>query len=245
MRILSKILLTTTLSFCLSSTVIARDFTLLTSEPIRNAKQEVSAEELFIEVIREVFKRAEVSLRVDKGPWIKAQRTVTRSNPSERYLIAPLTRLSEREDKYDWILPLSSYSLQFVTTDKTIDLSDLESLKKEDVCVFRESAAEYKLKEWEFPDILSRVQVQNCFKGIKTGKLKVVLAHGERVAKALYEQVGGQPEELIFGRPFSEYTVYMAATKSAVGEGIKQDLLRALDEMKIDGTYDKIFSKYK
>lgn len=232
------------LASIISSSVFARDFTLLTSEPVRNAKQEVTAEELFIEVIREVFKRSDVALRVDQGPWIKAQRTVTRSNPSDRYLIAPLTRLSEREDKYDWILPLTSYRLQFVTTDKNIDLSDIESLKKEPVCVYRESAAEYKLKEWEFPDILSRVMVQNCFKELKGGKQKVVLAHGDRVAKATYEQIGGDPKDLIFGRPFSEYTVYLAATKASMPESTKQDLLNALDGMKIDGTYDKIFGKY-
>lgn len=233
------------LASIISSSVFARTYTLLTSEPVRSAKQEVSAEELFIEVIKEALKRADVSLRVDQGPWIQAQRTVTRASDEDHYLIAPLTRISQREDKYDWILPLANYRLQFVTTDRNIDISNIESLKKEPVCVYRESAGEYKLKEMDFPDILSRVLVQNCYKELKSGKLKVVLAHGERIGKALYEQVGGKPDDLIFGRPFSEYTVYLAATKGAVPELLKQDLLKALDEMKIDGTYDKIFSKYR
>lgn len=223
----------------------AKDFTLLTSEPARKAKAEVSAEELFIEVIQEVFKRTGLNVRVKQGPWIKAQRTVTRSKPADRFLIAPLTRTPEREDKYDWILPLRSYSLQFVTTDKDANLADIEALKSEEVCVLRESAAEYKLKEWEFPDILSRVQVQKCYKDMKKGKQRVVLAHGERVARALFEQVGGKPDDLVFGRPFTEYKVYLAATKGSIPDNTKEDLLKAMDGMKIDGSYEAIFSKYK
>lgn len=237
------LLLIATLVF--SSALAARDFTLLTSEPGRKAKAEVSAEALFIEVIEEVFKRADLNVNVKKGPWIKAQRTVMAAKPNERYLIAPLTRLKQREKDYDWILPLSSYRLQFVTTDKNTNLKDVEALKRKEVCVLRESAAEYKLKEWEFPDILSRVQVQKCFKGLESGKQEVVLAHGERVASALFQQVGGDPKDLIFGRPFTEYTVYMAAAKDAVDEPTKQQLLNALDAMKIDGTYDEIFAKYQ
>lgn len=237
------LLLITILTF--SATSFARDFTLLTSEPGRKAKAEMSAEALFVEVIKEVFKRSDLNVKVHKGPWIKAQRTVMRSEPSDRYLIAPLTRIKEREDDYDWIIPLSSYRLQFVTTDKSADLKDLDALKREEICVLRESAAEYKLKEWEFPDILSRVKVQKCFKGLESGKQKIVLAHGERVANALYQQVGGDPKDLIFGRPFSEYTVYLAATKASMTEQTKQELLNALDAMKIDGTYDEIFAKYQ
>lgn len=228
-----------------ASLASAKDFTLLTSEPARKAKQEVSVEELFIEVIQEVFKRSGMNVRVEQGPWIKAQRRVERSVPEDRYLIAPLTRIPEREDKYDWIIPLRSYTLQFVTVDKSVNLSDLEALKQQEVCVLRESAAEQKLKEWEFPDILSRVQEQKCYKELRSGKRKVVLAHGERAARALYEQVGGKVDELIFGRPFTEYTVYLAATKASITEPVKEQLLQSLDGMKIDGTYDKIFAKYK
>lgn len=228
-----------------SSLAFAMDYTLLTSEPARKAKQEISVEELFIEVIQEVFKRTELNLRVEQYPWIKAQRTVMASKPADRFLIAPLTRIPERENQYDWVMPLSSYSLQFVTVDKSIKLSDVEALKKEAVCVLRESAAEQKLKEWEFPDILSRVQVQKCFKELRSGKQKVILAHGERAARALYEQVGGKVDELIFGRPFTEYSVYLAATKGSINESLKAHLLKSLDGMKIDGTYDKIFARYK
>lgn len=240
---LKRVFLVSALVF--SSVSMAKDFTLLTSEPARNAKTEVSAEALFTEVIREAFRRVDMDVKVKKGPWIKAQRTVMRSEPKDRYLIAPITRTEEREDKYDWILPLSTYRLQFVTTDKEADLTDLEALKNEEVCVLRESAAEYKLKEWAFPDIVSRVQEQKCFQGLKTGKQRVVLAHGNRVAKALYQQVGGDTKALIFGRPFSEHTVYMAATKASVSDDMKQRLTHALEAMKIDGTYDKIFSKYR
>jgi len=229
----------------LASLTVAADFTLLTSEPGRRAKAELTSEALFIEIVKEVVKRADLTVRTKKMPWVKAQQTVKKSTPSDHLLIAPLTRTKEREKDYDWIVPLASYKLQFVTTDKMIDLSDMNSLKQQAVCVFRESPAEYKLKELNFPDILSRVQVQKCFKDMKKGSQKVVLAHGERVARARFEQVGGDPKELIFGQPFTEYTVYLASSKATLSEAKKQALLNAMDGMKIDSSYEKIFAKYR
>jgi len=224
---------------------IASDFTLLTSEPGRKAKAELSSEALFIEVVKEALGRANLTTKIKKKPWIKAQQLVKKAEPSERLLIAPLTRTKEREDHYDWIVPLASYKLLFVTVDKSIDILDIKSLKKEAICVLRESPAEYKLKELGFPDILSRVQVQKCFKGLKKGSQKVVLAHGERVSRALYQQIGGDPKQLILGQPFTEYTVYLAATKAALPESTQQKLRNAMDAMKIDQTYEKIFAKYR
>ena len=228
-----------------ASLSIAADFTLLTSEPGRRAKAELTAEALFIEIVEEVVKRADLTIRTKKVPWIKAQKTVKNAPPSERLLIAPLTRTKEREDDYDWIVPLASYKLQFVTTDKNLDLSDMKTLKEQAICVFRESPAEYKLKELGFPDILSRVQVQKCFKDLSKGTQKVVLAHGEQVAKARYKQIGGDPNALIFGRPFTEYTVYLASSKAVLSDSIQQALHNAMDGMKIDSSYEKIFAKYR
>jgi len=241
---MKKIILLCTLTI-LSSFVLAADFTLLTSEPGRKAKAELTAEALFIEVVKEVVMRADLTVRTKKVPWIKAQKTVKNAPPSDHLLIAPLTRTKEREDDYDWIVPLASYKLQFVTTDKTIDLADIKLLKEQAICAFRESPAEYKLKELGFPDILSRVQVQKCFKDMMKGKQKVVLAHGERVARVRYEQIGGDPKELVFGRPFTEYTVYLASSKAALSDSMKQKMRNAMDAMKIDSSYEKIFAKYE
>lgn len=227
----------------ITSEAFADRYILLTSQPGRNLKTNMGTEKLFSELVTELFARAELKVETKQTPWVKAQSEVKKASIDKRLLIAPLSRTPEREEDFDWIVPLAPFSLQFVSTDKTIDMTSFENLKKETVCVWRESPAEYRLRSLDFPDILGRVQVQKCYKDMRSGKQKLVLAHGEEVAKVLYSQVGGKADKLKFSRPFGEYTVYLAATPGLIDEDTKRLLNNTLDSMKIDGTYSSVFAR--
>jgi len=239
-----KQLLSLFLLMLLATNSFAQNYTLMTSTPPKVAKNEVSTENFFIEIATELFKRADLKLRIKTGPWIRNQKKVFSASPSEGLLITPLTRTQDREDAFDWILPITTYKLQFITNDKSIDISNLEGLKTIPVCAYRESPAEFKLQSLGFKKIHARVQEQKCFRGLKKGSEKVMLAHGKIAAEKGYKLVKGNPAQLIYGKSFEEETLYLASTKNAMPSRHQKKLNKALEAMKTDGTFEKIISKY-
>jgi len=227
-----------------SSFAFAQSYTLMTTETSRIAKGETSTESFFIEVVQEIFKRSNLGLRVKIEPWIRSQKKVASADPKEGLVISPLTRTDERENTYDWIVPITTYKLQFVTNDRTVDISNLEGLKKEPICAFRESPAEFKLKALGFTKIRTKVQEQKCFLGLKKHAEKVMLAHGKVSASKGFKLAGGNPKKLIYGRSFAEESLYLASTKGAVSKRDIEKLRTALDNIKKDGTYAMIRDKY-
>jgi polar amino acid transport system substrate-binding protein len=240
---MTRLLLASVLTL-FASLSFAQTYTLLTSVPSKVAKGETSTEGFFIEVLTETFKRAEVGLRVKKDAWVRNQQKVANSLADHKLVIAPLTRTAERENKFDWILPITSYKLVFVTNDRSIDISNIEALKQNPVCVYRESPAEFKLRELGFEKIRARVQEQKCFQGLKKGREKVMLSHGKIAAIKGIKLVKGKPEKLRFGKVFDEETLFLASTPGAVSALDKKRLKKALQSMKSDGSFEAIRNKY-
>ena len=236
------------LSICLLSVLsfscFAQGYTLMTSLPSKVAKGEKATEGFFIEVLEQVFKRADIPLRVKKGAWVKNQQTVAKASANDKLLISPLTRNTQREAKYDWILPIIDFRLVFITNDPEVDVSNIEAMKSKPVCVYRESPAEYKLRELEFKKIRTRVQEQKCFQGLKRGSERIMLTHGKIAADKGYRLVKGKPEKLIYGKSFKEEKLFMASTKGAVSDADKKKLRDALNSMRTDGSFDKILAQY-
>jgi polar amino acid transport system substrate-binding protein len=235
-------------TFCLltlmASVTAAQNYTLMTTLPPKVAKGEVATESFFIEVAQETFKRADLHLRTKKGAWIKNQNKVMAAQAAKGLMIVPLTRTEDREAKYDWILPIITYKLIFVTNDRAVDISNIEALKSMPVCAFRESPAEYKLKELGFEKIHARVHEQKCFHGLKKKTEKIMLAHGKISAAKGYKLVRGNSEKLIYGPEFSEETIYLASTKGAVSDDDKAKLIQAFESLKADGSFEKTRAKY-
>lgn len=230
--------------FCalmLSSTlVLSQSFTLVTIKQ----KEKDSAENFFVEVSKELFKRAEMSLRVKPTHWIKAQKEVMRASPDLNYLITPLTRTPSREDDYDWILPLEKYQLQLISNDKSIDINDTNALKELPVCALRLSPAEEKLHELGFNNIRAQVQEKSCYEQLVKGKVKLVMSFGKVSSEKRFQQVGGSVDGLVYGLSFREETLYLASTKGVMPKDQRTKLADTFESMKDDGSYKKIRDKY-
>jgi len=216
----------------------------MTSEPNRVAEGEKSTESFFVEIANEIFARSGIKLKVKEGHWIRNQKKVSQASPKKALLITPLTRTEEREDSYDWILPISTYKLQFITTDKSIDINNIDALRKLPVCVLRESPAEYKLKKLGFTKIRTKVQEQKCFQSLNNKTGAVMLAYGKIAADKGYKIIGKNPGQLIYGKSFSEQTLYLASTRNAVSDEDQKKIIDAFAAIKADGTYDKIYATY-
>ena len=216
----------------------------MTTQPSKVADGEKNVESFFIEIANEIFSRSKLELKVKEGHWIRNQKKVSTAKAKDKLLITPLTRTDEREDLYDWILPIFTYKLQFVTTDKSVDILNIDALKNLPVCAYRESPAEYKLRALGFTKIHAKVQEQLCFKNLSNNSISVMLAHGKIAAAKGFEIINEDPERLIYGRSFPEETLYLASTKGAMSKADQKKINDAFLAIKADGTFKKIHSSY-
>jgi hypothetical protein len=95
-----------------------------------------------------------------------------------------------------------------------------------------------------FTKIRTKVQEQKCFQGLNNKTIAVMLSYGKISANKGYKIIGKNPEQLIYGKSFSEQTVYLASTKKAVSDDDKKKLTDAFADFKADGTFDKIYATY-
>jgi len=216
----------------------------MTTQPSKVADGEKSTESFFVEIASEIFSRSGLNMNIKKGHWIRNQKKVSTASAKNKLLIIPLTRTKGREDLYDWILPISTYELQFITTDNSIDISNIDALRNSPTCVLRESPAEYKLRDLGFTKIRAKVQEQICFKNLSMKIVNIMLAHGKIAAAKGFKIINKDPGKLIHGNSFPEETLYLASTKNAVSDPDKKKLNDAFMAIKADGTYDKIYATY-
>lgn len=218
----------------------AQSYTLITMKQ----REKENIENFFVDVSKEIFKRSNLGLKIKTSHFIKAQKTVAKAEAKKKMLISPISRSADREDDFDWIVPLEKYKPQFLTTDKTLDISKAESLLNEPVCVLRESILQQQLEELGFTQVKPQIQIKNCFKDLKKGKIRLVFVHGQAQSIRRYELMGGNIDDLVFGASFEEETTYIASSKGAVPKHDREKLENALAAMKADGSYEKLLHKY-
>ncbi len=232
----------TSMLFC--SHASGASFELVSAEIPPYTSENREAQGICLDLVRELFKRSGIGLEVTFFPWARAQHNVLTGPGGKGLLITPLTRIPKRESLYDWILPLYEYKLQLVTNDRAIPVHDEVDMKAFEICVLRESPAQYKLEEEGFKKVYALTTELKCLQLLKHKRAKAVLVHGILMGIHNYKEFGGDPKELIKGVAYPGGAVYLAASKGMVSQGVREGLQRAMDGMKSDGTYDAIVGKY-
>ncbi|MBI9092693.1 MAG: transporter substrate-binding domain-containing protein [Desulfobacterium sp.] len=241
MKILFLIVMTSMLIYSHAS---GASFELVSAEIPPYTSENREAQGICLDLVKELFKRSGIGLEVTFFPWARAQHKVRTAPEGKGVLITPLTRLGKREPLYDWILPLYEYKLQLVTNDRAIPVHDADAMKAFEICVLRESPAQYKLEEEGFKKVYATTTELKCLELLKHKRAKAVLVHGILVGIHNYKVFDGDPKELIKGVAYPGGVLYLAASKGTVSEGVRKGLQRTMDEMKSDGTYDAIVGKY-
>lgn len=232
----------TSMLFC--SQVHGESFKLLSAEIPPFTSENRAAEGFCIDLVRELFKRSGMGLEIQFLPWARAQHRVKKAPEGSGLLITPLTRVPKREPFYEWILPLYEYKLQLITNDRSVPVHDEAAMKGVEICVLRESPAQYKLEEKGFKKVYTVTTELKCLQLLKHKRAKAVLVHGILMGIHNYKAFGGDPGELSLGVAYPGGGLYLGASKGTVSKGAREKLQRAMAEMKSDGTYDAILGKY-
>ena len=194
---------------------------------------------LVYEVVEAMAKRIGGQSRlIEFMPWRAAQQ-IAMTEPDIGILA--LTRTPEREDKYRWLAKVVTDDLILVG-GQGVDVSSLDKVKDRPIGVLLRSGAEALLKEKGFTRIEPAPEEWINARKLRGRRIDAWLAPRLMVIWA-YKEVGGDPSTLNIGTIVRPSEIWLAGSKSLSDAEAKKWQL-AFEEIRADGTYDRILAKY-
>jgi len=194
---------------------------------------------LVYEVVREMARRIGHSGTVEFMGWTRAQE-LTIIEPDTGILA--LTRSPEREPFYSWIVEIVLDDLVLVGGNG-VDVSSLAAVRDRPTGVLRTSGAEALLRESKFSRIEpASEEWVNALK-LRDRRIDAWLAPRLMVLFG-WREIGGDASNLNIGQLVRRSPIYFAGSRDLPATEIQrwQD---AFEQLKADGTYDRILAFYR
>jgi polar amino acid transport system substrate-binding protein len=191
-----------------------------------------------VELVREMFKRAEVNYSLTlRFPWERIYKTAL-EKPG--YGVFCTARLPERENDFKWVGPLGPDDwVMLARADSTISLSSLEDAKAFRVGAYKGDAISEHLNKQGLEPISSLRDQENPQKLMK-GEIDL-WATGDPAGRYLAKQQGISGLKNVLR--FDSAQLYLALNK-ATPDALVQKLQAALDSMRADGFADAVEKRY-
>ena len=190
------------------------------------------------DIVNEIFKRTKTPYPIQSLPW---SRSVVLSQKEDNRLIYPLGRTKERENNYLWIGPILEDRLVFLvraSDERTFgSLDDFKDLK---VGVLLNAPPQKRLQGLNFTKIDTVHSEDVNIKKLLKGRLDAWYA-AERIMMHTIDKEGFDKNEFKVGFVDRELIFYIGASKSLAT--LAAAWQKTLDEMKSDGTYQKIVDR--
>lgn len=193
---------------------------------------------IMADIVHEIERRLKRNNKSTNLPWSRAQKNALASS---NHIIYPLTRTTNRETKYTWIIKVMPSTLAFATIGgKGVGLE--EAKKADSVLVHQDSPPFYFLDKHGFKNLQKIADGgKPILRMMEYGRSKIWFAE-TNIAR--YVSKGTKLEgKLVFGPPQSSYWMYIAGSKN-ISKEIVRDYQRVFKTIKADGTFDKIMNKY-
>jgi len=193
------------------------------------------------EVVQEILKRIGVNKKITLLLWSDAYQKLT----SELNIALFSTcMISARKDLFKWVGPISSVENYFYTSkDCTLNIETLDDAKKVlKIAVLKDYAIAGILKEKGFTNLVEYNTIQEIFTQLLNGKVNL-FPYSNLVLNSEIKKLGIDPSEFKKALFITSELEYIAFSQSTSDELI-QTWQSHLDNMKNDGTFDKIFKKW-
>ncbi|SCA56824.1 putative ABC-type amino acid transport/signal transduction systems, periplasmic component [Candidatus Terasakiella magnetica] len=193
----------------------------------------------FVEIAREMVKRAGDDISVEVHPWGRAQ---TIAQTDANIVVFPMARLEHREKQYQWIAPIKEMKMSFITVNgEKLQVQAAKKLSR--VLVHQAAPPEMMLKKHGFKNLVPIHDINpNVIRMMQYGRVDAWFTPLD-MAKWMWKLTPNAPKAT-HGQPLTQHMLYVAASlktpKSVVGK-----LSAILEEMHGDGTIKKIISRYR
>lgn len=244
-RIKSLVFALTVISLCSSFTVKADEFRVFTEQmpPYNYSNKDGVPVGFCSEIVREMFNRTDLKIKNDISliPWARAYNFLEHQDDVMLY---SMTRSAERDKKFQWVGPLSPRTIWLwkLASRDDITASNLTDAKKHMVGGVYEFASSKYLQEQGFRvDMVSSIN-QN-WKKLLRNRIDLVSALELEAAHSM-QQLGRTFQDLEKVTILDDRYDYYLAININIDPSNTKKLQAALDQMKMDGTYEKIRNKY-
>jgi polar amino acid transport system substrate-binding protein len=195
-------------------------------------------------IVKELLKRSGLGVadgKIKVYPWTRAYMILQKE---KNVMLFSMTRSEEREKLFKWVGPIASRTIWFwkLKNRKDINVSSFDDAKQYKVGAVREFASARYMKELGFNLELCNSEEKN-FRKLLAYRIDILTALELAAAYQMNKQGKSfmQLERLV--KLDDRYDYYLALNIST-SEEIINSLQNALEDMKNDGTYEKIKQLY-
>lgn len=193
------------------------------------------------ETVQQMFKRADIDYTMTlRFPW---EKIYNQTIETQGYGIFSTTRTAAREDLFKWVGPIGNTRIVLVVKDDS-PIQQFNSIKEAmqyTIGTYRGDVVDQLLQEEGFTTDNKPLADTENVKRLMSGEIEVWGASfpvGQYIAK----QMGVTNLRVVYN--FGGQEMHLALNKQTP-DHIVQKLQASLDEMKADGSYEKILAKYQ
>ncbi len=226
----------------LTAAVGAQEMTIITeNSPPFNFVKQSSLTGSSIEVVREMLRRLNQPDTIRILPWARGY-DMALSQPN--VVLFSTTRTKERENLFHWVGPIFKVRFGFYAKKGSgLRLYTLDDAKKVGaIATYKNDVKEQLLKAQGFTNLDSSKSPVSDLKKLVSGRVDLWLFDNLGVP-LIAKQIGFDPGELELVLPFKDYYSYIAISKGTP-ETVVKKWQATLDDMKQDGTFEKITKQW-
>ena len=204
----------------------------------KNFAQDENINGIAVDIVREMFKRAEVTYSLTlRFPW---ERIYKLALEKPGYGVFVMARLPDRENLFKWVGPIGPDDwIMLAKADSKISLESLEQARKYKIGAYKGDAiAETLAKQGLKPIVVLRDQ--DNAKKLVNGQIDL-WATGDPAGRYLARQDGVTGLKTVLR--FNSAQLYLALNKD-VSDEIVAKLQAALDQLRKEGVVDDIMARY-
>jgi len=204
----------------------------------KNFAQDENIDGIATDIVREVFKRANITYSLTlRFPWERIYK-LTLEKPG--YGVFVMARLPDREKLFKWVGPIGPDDwIMLAKADSKITLETLEDARKYRIGAYKGDAIAQTLAKQGLKPIVV-LRDQDNAKKLINGQIDL-WATGDPAGRYLARQDGVNGLKTVLR--FNSAELYLALNKN-VPETTVAKLQAALDQMRKDGVVDEIMSRY-
>ena len=204
----------------------------------KNFAQNENIEGIAVDILRETFKRADISYRMTlRFPW---ERIYHRALENPGYGVFVTARVPEREKLFKWVGPIGPDDwVLLARANSPIVLTSLEQARSYRIGAYKGDAIALALEKQGLAPVIVLRDQDNARK-LLAGQIDL-WATGDPAGQFLARQVGISGFKTVLR--FNQAELYLALNKEVPDEVVNK-LQKALDELRAEGVVDKIRARY-
>ncbi|MES2950860.1 MAG: transporter substrate-binding domain-containing protein [Pseudomonadota bacterium] len=194
-----------------------------------------------VDVVREIQRRTDSADEIQLVPWARG---LNRLNANPNTLLFSMARTAERDNLYQWIGPIFDNSYAFyIRADSTLSISNLEDAKKlSSIGVYRGDVRDQVLTNLGFANLDRANSNLSNVKKLMAGRI-AMFAGSPTNMQALAEEAGYKLSDFRLVFVFMHKQLYIAASLGT-DPSLVAKWSAALEQMKRDKTFEKMFKQY-